>query len=433
MHYQIASNVSYQWSYFPIPLGQLTVGDTPCSRVRSVARCASWGISMKLLRLWVLLTLVGCADRSTATAPASFDQYRQQELAHLERERRFQNPDHTLELEWNAPREWVAQTPNGHGVLLVHGLGDSPGSFSDIGAQLASRGYRVRTLLLPGHGTQPSDMLEVNIADWRSTVAQQVALLRQDVDQVYLGGFSTGANLVLDYAMDDPRIAGLLMFSPAFKARNRFIWLLPWLAYVKPWLRDPMGPRPLQTPLRYQNIPTNGFAQFYQSSEAVRDQLADRTFDRPTLIVSAAHDSVVDVQFVQEAFAERFTHPASRMIWYGDLATDQQSPRILVRSDHLPADQISQFSHMGVLFAPDNRQYGRNGSEPVCWNGQTDEGLQHCLAGNPVWYSDWGYREPGKVHARLTFNPYFDWQAEVMDQVMQAPAQQLSHTASPAH
>lgn len=376
---------------------------------------------MKLLRLLVLLSLVGCADRSTALSapgPTSFEHYRQQTLASLERDRRFQNPDHSLELDWNAPREWVAQTPNGHGVLLVHGLGDSPGSFSDIGAQLASRGYRVRTLLLPGHGTQPHDMLEVDIADWRKTVAQQVALLRQDVDQVYLGGFSTGANLVLEYAMDDPGIAGLLMFSPAFKARNRFIWMLPWLTYVKPWLRDPEGPRQLQSPLRYQNIPTNGFAQFYRTSAAVRDKLAAATFDRPVLIVSAAHDSVVDVQFVREAFTERFPHPASRMIWYGELPAPQRSPRILVRSDHLPAERISQFSHMGVLFAPSNPQYGRQGQQPECWNGQTDEGLQHCLDGKPVWYSAWGYREPDKVHARLTFNPYFDWQAEVMEQVM---------------
>lgn len=376
---------------------------------------------MKLLRLLVLLSLVGCADRSTALSapsPTSFEQYRQQTLASLEHNRRFQNPDHGLELDWNAPREWVAQTPNGHGVLLVHGLGDSPGSFSDIGAQLASRGYRVRTLLLPGHGTQPYDMLEVDIADWRRTVAQQVALLRQDVDQVYLGGFSTGANLVLEYAMDDPGIAGLLMFSPAFKARNRFIWMLPWLTYVKPWLRDPEGPRQLQSPLRYQNVPTNGFAQFYRTSTAVRDKLAAATFDRPVLIVSAAHDSVVEVQFVREAFTKRFPHPASRLIWYGELPAPQRSPRILVRSDHLPAERISQFSHMGVLFAPSNPQYGRQGQQPECWNGQTDEGLQHCLDGKPVWYSAWGYREPDKVHARLTFNPYFEWQAEVMEQVM---------------
>lgn len=379
---------------------------------------------MKPLRLLVLLSLVGCTGQTPAqSSPDSFEHYRQQTLLNLERDRRFQNTDHGLELDWNAPREWLPQTPNGRGVLLVHGLGDSPGSFTDIGAHLASRGYRVHTLLLPGHGTQPSDMLNVDIADWRRTVAQQIALMRQDVSQVYLGGFSTGANLVLENAMDDPAISGLLLFSPAFKARNRFDWLLPWLAHVKPWLRDPDGPRQQQTPLRYQNVPTNGFAQFYQTSAAVRSKLKAHTFDRPVLIVMAAHDSVVDVDFVRNTFVERFTHPASRMIWYGDLPVQQQYPRLLVRSDHLPAERISQFSHMGLLFSPDNPQYGRKGNQPVCLNGQTDEDFQRCVAGEPVWYSDWGYREPGKVHARLTFNPYFDWQAKIMEQVLEAAAQ----------
>jgi hypothetical protein len=35
-----------------------------------------------------------------------------------------------------------------------------------------------------------------------------------------------------------------------------------------------------------------------------------------------------------------------------------------------------------------------------------------------VWYSDWGYREAGKVHARLTFNPYFDWQLQQIQQLL---------------
>lgn len=35
-----------------------------------------------------------------------------------------------------------------------------------------------------------------------------------------------------------------------------------------------------------------------------------------------------------------------------------------------------------------------------------------------MWYSDWGYREPGKMHARLTFNPYFTWQLGVIDEVL---------------
>ena len=378
---------------------------------------------MKTLGTLLLSCLAGCAELSTGTAttaPATFADYRQQTLMLLQRDRRFQSADHALELAWNAPREWPPDQPNGKGILLVHGLGDSPGSFIDIAPLLASQGYRVRTLLLPGHGTQPSDMLDVSINDWRLTVAQQVALLRQEVGQVYLGGFSTGANLVLEYAMDDQAIAGLLLFSPAFKASLPFDWLLPWVSWVKPWFRHPDGPAPQQSPLRYQNVPTHGFAQFYLSSTAVRAKLAMHTFDRPVLLVCAAHDSVVDVAFVRETFSQRFPNPASRMIWYGELASTQRNGRMLVRSDQLPGEHISQFSHMSVLFSPENPQYGRRGTQPMCSNGQNAEGYRHCMAGDAVWYSDWGYREVGKVHARLTYNPYFEWQAQVMTQVLQA-------------
>jgi len=38
-----------------------------------------------------------------------------------------------------------------------------------------------------------------------------------------------------------------------------------------------------------------------------------------------------------------------------------------------------------------------------------------------VWYSDWGHREPGKAFARLTFNPYFEWQSGVMMEVLAYP------------
>jgi pimeloyl-ACP methyl ester carboxylesterase len=42
------------------------------------------------------------------------------------------------------------------GILLVHGLGDSPGTFVDLAQEFAARGFLVRTVLLPGHGTRPA-------------------------------------------------------------------------------------------------------------------------------------------------------------------------------------------------------------------------------------------------------------------------------------
>ena len=74
----------------------------------------------------------------------------------------------------------------------------------------------------------------------------------------------------------------------------------------------------------------------------------------------------------------------------------------------IPEMQVSNMSHMGILFSPDNPFYGINGSQRVCHNSHFQEHREHCKAGEPMWYSAWGYQEEGKVHARLTFNPVFD-------------------------
>lgn len=79
---------------------------------------------------------------------------------------------------------------------------------------------------------------------------------------IVLGGFSTGANLVLEHAYRNADIAGLLLFSPAFKSDSTYDWLTPWLGWARPWLREPDGVRPMQNPVRYMMVPTNGFAQF---------------------------------------------------------------------------------------------------------------------------------------------------------------------------
>lgn len=358
------------------------------------------------------------AERITPLGQASFDAYLRETTDWVNRQRNFQTTDHASELAWNAPREWRPVGPPKAGVLLFHGLGDSPWSFADIGEELARKGYLVRSLLLPGHGTKPADLIDVHLDDWQRLVREQVVLMRQDVPQVYLGGFSTGANLAVEYAIDDADVRGLLLFSPAFKSNVTLDWVSPLLAHVKTWLRAPSVDSAQQTPQRYLNVPTNGFAQFYLGSVSVRNKIAGKVYDKPTLIVTSEHDSVVDVGYVLKTFQQRFTHPASRMIWYGALPNAEALPRVLTRVDQLPEDHISQFSHMSVLFSPHNPVYGSAGTQRLCWNGQNDAGLQSCLAGGPVWYSDWGYQEAGKVHARLTFNPYFDWQAGVMEAVM---------------
>lgn len=365
------------------------------------------------------------SEAALSVRPQTFEQYRESTLRQMRSRRAFHGPDIASELAWNGPREWRPQrvargTRPKKGILLVHGLGDSPWSFNDIAPELAKHGFLVRTVLLPGHGTRPEDLMNVSVEDWRRVVQQQADTLKRDVDDVYLGGFSTGANLVLEYAYRNPNVAGLVLFSPGFKSLS-FDWMAPALAAVRPWLIQPDSKQPLQNSTRYTMVPTNGFAQFYYSSRDARRLLDSRPYDKPVFMVVAEHDSVLDTTYLLKTFQSRFTHPDGRLIWYGKSPVEAAaSTRILVRDDRLPDQRISQFSHMGVLFAPSNPLYGENGSSRLCFNGQSRRDTEACEAGAPVWYSDWGYHESGKIHARLTFNPYFAWQASVLTSVLSA-------------
>lgn len=406
-------------------------------------RMTRWRWAALALLLACAGLIAACATPAQAPAPhqplgqASFADYQRETVAWIAAHRTFESTTEAgrqQEIAWNSPQEWLPRGPLRGGVLLAHGLGDSPWSFTDIGAQLAADGYLVRTVLLPGHGTRPADLLNARVADWQRVVDEQTAALQHDVREhageaapVWLGGFSTGANLVVAQAYRNPGIAGLLLFSPAFKTASSSVWLTPLIASVRPWLVQAdgtPGSRPAQNGVRYLTVPTNGFAQFYRSSQAALQEIGVGHYDKPVFMVVAQHDSVLDAPFLLDVFHRHFTHPASRLIWYGELpeGAAAHDARVTRWPDRLPARRISQFSHMGVLFSPANPVYGENGSRRFCWNGQSPEALRQCEQGAPVWYSDWGYQESGKVHARLTFNPYFTQQSTLMAQVMAAGA-----------
>ncbi|KPW67571.1 Lysophospholipase [Pseudomonas amygdali pv. ciccaronei] len=99
-------------------------------------------IKSRLASLLSLLTLQACTSMAESEAPTQrFEDYRQQTIELIRKQRNFQTADHEAELGWNAPRQWTPTgTPKG-GVLLVHGLGDSAWSFNDVAQKLADQGY----------------------------------------------------------------------------------------------------------------------------------------------------------------------------------------------------------------------------------------------------------------------------------------------------
>jgi carboxylesterase len=86
------------------------------------------------------------------------------------------------------------------GILVLHGFTGSPVSVRPLAELLSKRGFAVEMPLLPGHGTQPKDLLPTRYADWRAEALAALRRLRARTEHVFAVGLSMGGTLVLDLA-----------------------------------------------------------------------------------------------------------------------------------------------------------------------------------------------------------------------------------------
>ncbi|MGI9278852.1 MAG: alpha/beta hydrolase [Endozoicomonas sp.] len=381
----------------------------------------------------VSMFLAGCVqvpDTSAFKASADFPEFKQESFEEyvqstrgwLRENRAFTTDNPEVELDANAPFEIkpLKQGKKRKGILLVHGLGDSPYSFVDLAPALAKQGFLVRVVLLQGHGSKPADLIPVTMESWQELVEYQAKQLQGEVDELWLGGFSTGANLVTSLALQQEEdVKGLLLFSPGFKPKSAMVSLAPYLAKIKDWADIDET----ENYVRYDSLAVKGAGEYYRTSKRVRKDLEATAFDRPVFMVMSEYDSVINSEGVLELFESRFTHPDSRFIWYGN-DPESEDPRVSVLEARIPELRISNFSHMAPLFVPGNPYYGKNGSYRMCNNGQLGKAAKNCPIAEEVWYSAWGYREKGKTHARLTWNPYFDEQMSQINQIFKKHSEQ---------
>ena len=123
--------------------------------------------------------------------------------------------------DWN--RTFLLNAPRPRtGVLLLHGLSDSPYSMRALATRLHDSGATVIGLRLPGHGTAPAGLVDVRWQDMAAVVRIAMRHLRVRVgDQpLYLVGYSNGGALSMEYVLDAlhddelPAVAGVVLLAP---------------------------------------------------------------------------------------------------------------------------------------------------------------------------------------------------------------------------
>jgi len=122
---------------------------------------------------------------------------------------------------WNRTFVLPADRPAA-GVLLLHGMSDSPYSLHSVGQLLHERGAYVIGLRIPGHGQAPSGLLDVEWEDMAAAVRLAMRELESESAGVpmYIVGYSNGGALAVQYALDSlsdeklARVDGLVLLSP---------------------------------------------------------------------------------------------------------------------------------------------------------------------------------------------------------------------------
>jgi hypothetical protein len=109
-----------------------------------------------------------------------------------------------LTRNWNRTFELVPETIHG-GILLLHGLSDSPYSLRRIGEIHYEEGFYVLGLRLPGHGTIPGALTQVDWKDWAAASRIAGGHVRERIGPgkpFVIAGYSNGGALAVKYALD---------------------------------------------------------------------------------------------------------------------------------------------------------------------------------------------------------------------------------------
>lgn len=305
--------------------------------------------------------------------------------------------------------------PYRRGVLLIHGLTDSPYFMRHLASFFQQQGFRVMAILLPGHGTQPGDLLDVRWQEWARAVAYGVAQLDIEVEEIHLAGLSTGAALAIHHSLRDTRIQSLFLFSPALRIASLAAWanlhkVYSWLLPTAKWV-DIM---PDVDIYKYESFPKNAAAQAYAMINKMHELLHKHELNLPVFIAASADDTTVDSSATLD-FMARSLHPCSRLVYY---TTDaKQSPpgipeyKVILMSSIVPDQNIISFSHLSIVLPPQDAHYGIAGNYSNCLHYYPDnmEKYEGCMANLPtVRQGEVSERNlrTGTLR-RLMYNPHF--------------------------
>ncbi len=237
----------------------------------------------------------------------------------------------SYDINWNRSFELVQENARG-GVLLLHGLSDSPYSLRALAKALHQQGYYVLGLRLPGHGTIPSGLLKIGWKDIAAAVKLAATHLRRQIPQAsdfHIIGYSMGAAQAVLYsltALNDtslPPAKSLVLISPAIgvsSAAALAIWQsrLSHIPGLEKLAWNSIGPE--YDPYKYTSFAVNAGDLMYRLTIAVGDSLEStevkkRLSEFPQVLTFlSAVDATVSVNAVVDSLLLKLVNGGNELV-----------------------------------------------------------------------------------------------------------------------
>ncbi|MFC1692601.1 alpha/beta hydrolase [Candidatus Latescibacterota bacterium] len=210
-------------------------------------------------------------------------------------------------------------------VLLIHGFIGAGNNFNDLPERLASLGWHVRVMRLPGHGTSPSDLEKETADSMLRAVREELDNLRKTHDCLAVVGHSMGGTLGI-LAAAETGVDRLVLCAPYFGATRKWYYLLSpetWASVSYPVVRWVYKGRAFVQVNRkeaknkivsYRWVPTQGFRILMELGKRADSPEILNRVSCPVLLLHSRGDNAASWECAEKAF-DSINSTGKRAVW----------------------------------------------------------------------------------------------------------------------
>lgn len=210
-------------------------------------------------------------------------------------------------------------------VLLVHGFIGGSNNFAELPQRLASEGYYVDAMRLPGHGTSPHDFAREEPQALLQSVLNEIRALKKSHERVFVVGHSMGGSLTA-LASSIEGVDGVVLAAPCFGVTHKWYYVLPpevWARLTGPIVRwYYKGDYFIRVKRRevkdeifsYRWVHSNCTRTLMTLRERARLPEVLEAIECPALVIQGRGDNAADPAATESAFAD-IGSADKRFVW----------------------------------------------------------------------------------------------------------------------